>query len=396
MPSHPLHVAVVGAGAFGGWTALALARRGARVTLLDAWGPGNARSSSGGESRVIRGMYGPDRVYTEWVARALAIWEESGARWGEALYHPTGALWMFAGDDAYARASLPLLRDAGLPAAEISIAESRRRFPQVDFAGIATVFVEERAGYLRARRACQVVARAVAAAGGEVRQLRVEPGPVTGGLMTHLALADGCRLAADAYVFACGPWLGPLFPDLMGPALRPTRQEVFFFGPPAGDRRFDEDRCPLWIDFGERIFYGIPGNGHRGFKVADDTRGPEIDPTSDERLSTPERLAEARAVLARRFPAMAGAPLVESRVCQYENTPDGHLVLDRHPRAENLWLAGGGSGHGFKLAPVVGDHMAQQVLGATGPLPQFRLDRLDRLARPGDGEPAARTQFQAR
>ena len=390
MPARPLHVAVVGAGAFGGWTALALLRRGARVTLVDAWGAGNARASSGGESRVIRGMYGPDRLYTEWVARAFAIWEESGVRWGERLYRPTGALWMFAGDDGYARASLPLLADAGLPAAEISLAEARRRFPQIDLSGVSSVFVEERAGYLAARRACRAVARAVAAEGGEVRTVRAEPGAIEREAMSPLPLADGSHLSADAYVFACGPWLGRLFPEAVGDRVRPTRQEVFFFGSPAGDGRFDDERCPVWIDFGPRIFYGIPGNGGRGFKVADDTRGPELDPTSAERAPTPERLADARALLARRFPGMAGAPLVESRVCQYENTPDGHLLLDRHPEAPNVWLAGGGSGHGFKLAPVVGERLAAQVLGNAQPIPQFRLGRLD------ESMPAARTQFQAR
>ncbi len=393
MPSPPLHVAVVGAGAFGGWTALALLRGGARVTLLDGWGPGNARASSGGESRVIRGMYGPDRVYTDWTARAFAIWEEEGARWGEALVHPTGALWMFAGDDGYARASLPLLAEAGLPAEEIAVSEARRRFPQVEFDGIGTVFVEERAGYLSARRACRAVARAVVAGGGELRQIEAEPGMIADGVLRHLRLADGGRLEADAYVFACGPWLGRLFPDVVGAALRPTRQEVFFFGPPAADHRFDEGRCPVWFEAGERILYGIPGHAGRGFKVADDTRGPEIDPTTAERLPSVEGLAVARALLARRFPGLAAAPLVESRVCQYENSPDGHLILDRHPRAENLWLAGGGSGHGFKLAPVVGEHVAALVRGEARPLPQFALARLARWKAAGG---AATTQFEAR
>jgi len=390
MSSQPPHIAVVGAGAFGGWTALALLASGARVTLLDAWGPGNARASSGGESRVIRGMYGADRVYTEWVARSLAMWEERSARWGERLYHPTGALWMFAGDDGYARASLPLLAEAGLPAAEISLAEARRRFPQVRFDGVATVFVEERAGYLTARRACQAIARAVAAAGGEVRQAgaRPERGSISGGVLSTLALDGGTRLAADAYVFACGPWLGELFPEVVGARIRPTRQEVFFFGTPAADARFDEASCPVWVDFGERIFYGIPGNEQRGFKVADDTRGEDFDPTSGERAITAGRLAEARELLARRFPALAGAPLVDSRVCQYENTSDGHLLLDRHPEAENVWLAGGGSGHGFKLAPAVGEHVAKLVRGEARPYPQFRLDR--------SISGAARTQFESR
>jgi glycine/D-amino acid oxidase-like deaminating enzyme len=385
-----LRVAVVGAGAFGGWTALALLRRGAAVTLLDAWGPGNARASSGGETRVIRGMYGPDRIYTDWVVRSFALWRENEARWGTRLYHPTGALWMFSTDDSYARASLPLLAEAGLPAEELGLAEARRRFPQVDFAGVRTVFFEREAGYLAARRACHAVADAVAAEGGEVREAAVRPGPLRGGAMGPLELAGGGALAADVYVFACGPWLGALFPEVVGERVRPTRQEVFFFGTPAGDGRFGEESCPLWIDFDERIFYGIPGNEARGFKVADDTRGEPIDPTTAERTPTPEPLARARALLARRFPGLANAPLVEARVCQYENSPDGNFLVDRHPHAGNVWLLGGGSGHGFKLGPALGEHAADLVLGRVEPLAAFSLERL-----PATSEMPPESQFSA-
>jgi glycine/D-amino acid oxidase-like deaminating enzyme len=369
-------VAVVGAGAFGGWTALALRRRGAEVTLLDAWGPGNARASSGGESRVIRGMYGADRLYTEWVVRSFESWLDHETRRGMRLYHPTGVLWLFSTDDGYARASLPCLQESGLPTFELSSAEAARRYPQIDFTGVRTVFFEERAGLLAARRACRTVAEAVVEEGGSYRQIAVRPGPVRGGTLARLGLADGSRFVADAYVFACGPWLGELFPDVVGRRIRPTRQEVYFFGPPAGDRRFELGALPVWIDFDERIFYGMPAADHRGFKVADDTRGEPLDPTTAERSIRPEPLARARTVLARRFPALAGAPLVESRVCQYECTPDGHLVLDRHPAAANVWIAGGGSGHGFKLGPAVGEHMADLVLGRAEPLPRLSLARL--------------------
>ena len=383
------HVAVVGAGAFGGWTALHLLRRGARVTLLDAWGPGNSRSSSGGETRILRGVYGKDRIYVEWTARALAQWRQAGERWGVPLFHRTGGLWMAGEDDAYARESLPFLADAGLRIAEISLAAARERFPQVDFAGIRTVFYEDEAGYLLARRACRAVAKAVAAEGGEVRIEAASPGPLREGRMAALELADGSTLRADGYLFACGPWLGRLFPAEIGERLlRVTRQEVFFFGIPAGDPRFREDRCPTWVDLsGERIFYGIPGNQHRGFKVADDTRGEPFDPTSGERLATPEILERARDFLARRFPGMAGQPVVETRVCQYENSPDGHLLLDRHPGAGNVWLAGGGSGHGFKLAPVLGETAAGAILDDGTPDPRLRLDR------PGHAADL-RTQFE--
>ncbi len=386
MPTAP-HIAVIGAGAFGGWTALHLLRRGARVTLLDSWGPGHSRSSSGGETRIIRGAYGPDRVYIEWVARSFELWREAEARWNRRFYQPTGMLWMCGEDDGYVRDSLPYLKDVSLPISEVSVEEARERFPQIDFAGVHTVFLEREAGYLLARRACQAGAAAVNAEGGEIRLAAVAPGLFRDGRMDRLELADGSVLEADLYVFACGPWLGSLFPEVIGERfLRVTRQEVFYFATPPGDPRFNEGLFPTWVDLGERIFYGIPGNEHRGFKLANDTRGIPFDPTSGERLLTPARLEEAREVLARRFPALAGAPLVEARVCQYENSPDGHLLFDRHPHAENVWLLGGGSGHGFKLSPALGEYAARVILEDGAP------DSLFKLARPGHGE-CFQTQF---
>jgi glycine/D-amino acid oxidase-like deaminating enzyme len=375
MPPTPT-VAVIGAGAFGGWTALHLLRRGARVVLIDAWGPGNARASSGGETRIIRGAYGGDRVYVDWVARSFELWREAESRWHRRLYHPTGMLWMCGEQDGYVRDSLPYLEAAGLPVAEISLQDARERFPQVDFTGVRTVFVEKEAGYLLARRACQAVAAAISVEGGDVRHTAAAPGPLRNGRMERLELSNGVDLQADFYVFACGPWLGRLFPEAVGERfLRVTRQEVFYFATPPGDPLFEDRLCPTWVDLGERIFYGIPGNEHRGFKVADDTRGIPFDPTSEERLPTPARLEEAREVLARRFPAMAGAPLAESRVCQYENSPDGHVLFDRHPHAANVWLLGGGSGHGFKLSPALGEYAAGTILQDGTPDPLFRLDR---------------------
>lgn len=374
------HVLVIGAGAFGGWTALSLRRAGARVTLLDAWGPGNSRASSGGETRIIRGVYGPDRVYVDWAARAFDRWHEHEARWGVRLLHPTGAVWLFEGDDGYARSCLPLMRDAGLDFAEIGLDEARRRFPQFDLdagGGVRTAFYEPGAGYLFARRACRAVAEAFVAEGGEYRQAAVRPGTVRGGTLAGVELSDGSELSADVYLFACGPWLGQVFPEAVGDRIQVTRQEVYFFGTPAGDPRWLEGRQPIWMDFGlEDIYYGLPGNEDRGLKVAEDTRREAFDPTHGERTVTPARLERARRYLGRRFPALAGAPLVESRVCQYENTPDGHFLIDRHPEAGNVWLAGGGSGHGFKFGPVLGEELARLILEEGTPDPMFGLARL--------------------
>ncbi|MDP9121212.1 MAG: FAD-dependent oxidoreductase [Acidobacteriota bacterium] len=390
MSGHGRHLVVVGAGAFGGWTALWLRRGGARVTLLDAWEPGNSRSSSGDETRILRAVYGPDAIYVELVARSLVLWRESEAEWGERILHPTGALWMFSGDDGYLRSSLPALQASGFAIAELSSGEARERFPQFDFTGVRTLYHEPAAGYLSARRACRAVAAALVARGGEYRQQSVRPGPVRHGRMERLLLASGEGLEADGYVFACGAWLAGLFPDLLGGRILPSRQEVFYFGTPAGSARFGQESCPVWMDFGERIFYGIPGNDGRGFKVADDTRGQPFDPTSGERTPTAASLAEARTHLARRLPDLAAAPLLESRVCAYENSLDGHYLIDRHPEAGNAWLVGGGSGHGFKLSPALGEHLAGVILSGAPLLPQFGL------ARPGlaiAGTTLSGTQF---
>lgn len=373
-------VAVIGAGAFGGWTALHLLRRGAAVTLVDAWGPGNSRASSGGETRVLRSIYGGTRRYVEWTARALAQWKESETAWGERLFFPTGALWMFLGADDYARSSLAAAKDSGFTVEEVGLAAAKQRYPQISFEGVRTVFFEKEAGYLLARQACAAVRHAFVAEGGAYRQAALAPLPATRTAGAPLPLAGGGALAADAYVLACGPWLGQILPDIMTDLIAPTRQEVFYFGTPAGDARFDEETMPVWVTIGEAFLYGIPGNQRRGFKFADDTRGAPFDPTHGERVPSTDGIARARQALGARFPALADAPLLEARVCQYENSPDGHLILDRHPRWDDLWIAGGGSGHGFKMGPAVGEHVADLVLGRAAPeaafsLARFRKDR---------------------
>jgi sarcosine oxidase len=352
--SSGLRVLVVGAGAFGGWTALHLQRSGADVTLVDAWGPGNSRASSGGETRVIRSIYGGDPDYIHWVARSFTLWNA----FGKGIYHRTGALWMFAGDDSYAKRSLPVIKYA---VDELTPAKAAARWPMVNFDGITSVYFEHEAGYLMARRGCEAVKEAFVAAGGTYRIESIDA-PVDIKAMSK---------RADAVVFACGPWLGKLFPDVVGNAVSPSRQEMFFFGPPAGDRHFLD--FPVWVEFSDRVFYGIPAVDSRGFKIADDTRGTTVDPTSLERVVSSEGLDRVRQKLAQRFPAMASAPLVESRVCQYENSPDGHYIIDRHPAASNVYIVGGGSGHGYKLGPALGEHVAAVVLGTDKLKDRFRL-----------------------
>ncbi len=375
MKSKP-HIAVVGAGAFGGWTALHLLERGARVTLLDAWGPGNSRASSGGETRIMRGTYGPDQPYTEMAARALKLWQKYERYWKRRFLHQTGVLWMASSrDDSFEHGSLAPLRQARIKFQELSTAEMKKRWPQINFAGVRWGIYEPECGYLDARASCQAVVDAFVAQGGAYRRLAVTADGLESETLRGLTLSDGSRLKADYYVFACGPWLGKLFPETLGGVIRSTKQDIFFFGPPAGDSRFTDAQLPVWGDHGGRFIYGIPGNDHRGFKVADDTRGPSFDPTLGERVISQATLKRAREYLAFRFPAMKNAPLIETRVCQYEQTSDSHYIVDRHPRMNNVWLLGGGSGHGFKHGPAIGETMAGLILRNLEPDASWRLSR---------------------
>jgi len=378
-------VVVIGAGAFGGWTALELRRRGAQVTLLDAWGPGNARASSGGETRVIRATYGTRAIYTRMAIRAIELWRAHDARWQRGFYRPSGAIWMFGADDSFGRASVASLRAANMPIEELTPAEAAMRFPQITFDDtIQSVLWEPIAGYLYARRACEHVVERFIAEGGVYRQAAVPaPFAVAGGPVRRIVTDAGDTIEADHFVFACGPWLGRLFPDVIGTRVKATRQEVYYFGTPPGDARFNDPQMPVWVDYRERLMYGIPGNANRGFKVADDSTGPELDPTTATREATASGIEAARAFLTVRFPALANAPLLGSEVCQYEASPDSHFIVDRHSGASNVWIAGGGSGHGFKMGPAFGEMLAQYVLGTLTPDPQFALSRL--VAAPAGG-----------
>lgn len=358
-----LHVAVIGAGAFGGWTALYLLRGGARVTLIDAWGPGNSRASSGGETRVMRGTYGPNQPYTELAARALRLWTLNERKWKRQFLHRVGVLWMAASrDDTWESGSLEMLRQADIPYKRLSKRALLKRWQQINFEGIEWGVFEPESGYLLARASCRGVVEAFIGEGGKYSQTAVVVEQNLDSAREGLKLSDGSTLRADRVVFACGSWMSTLFPDTIGSKIRSTKQDVFFFGTPPDDTRFNESQLPVWADHRIPFMYGIPGNEGRGFKIADDTRGVDFDPTKGERRINDERLQSAREYMEFRFPAMRGAPLVETRVCQYEQTPDSHFIIDRHPDAEHVWLIGGGSGHGFKHGPAIGELVAKLVL----------------------------------
>jgi monomeric sarcosine oxidase len=365
-------VVVAGAGCFGTWIAWHLRRAGRSVLLLDAYGPANARASSGGESRVIRMSYGPDEIYTRLSWRSLDMWKELFARVGRAeLFQRTGVLWMALADTQSAKDSLAVLEKVGVPHETLPGRELAKRFPQLRVEPGGWAIWEPESGALLARRAVAAVAADAVAAGVEMKRA-VALAPEGSGKLSSLRLTNGETVSAAAYVYACGPWLGRVVPAALGDRIFPTRQEVFFFGVPAGDDRFEPPAMPVWLDFEQR-WYGIPSLETRGFKLADDTHGDPVDPDNLDRVPSAAGIQNARDFLARRFPGLAQAPLVESRVCQYENTSNGDFVLDRHPGFDNVWVAGGGSGHGFKHGPAVGEFVANLVTTGAATDPRFSL-----------------------
>jgi glycine/D-amino acid oxidase-like deaminating enzyme len=248
---------------------------------------------------------------------------------------------------------------------ELSREELERRYPQIGLDGITKGLLEPRSGVLMARRAVAAVAEDAQRLDVEYRVAQITE-PRGAGAISAVTTNSGERIQADTFVFACGAWLGKLFPEILGARIFPSRQEVFFFGVPAGDARFAPPALPTWL-FQEDEIYGMPDLESRGLKIAVDRHGERVDPDTQSRLASAEGAEEARRFVEKRFPALRGAPIVETRVCQYENTWNGDFLIDRHPEMENVWFVGGGSGHGFKHGPAVGEYVAARILeGAAG------------------------------
>jgi sarcosine oxidase len=369
-------VAVIGAGVFGAWTAWHLAKRRQSVVLIDAYGPANARASSGGETRIIRMGYGAEEIYTRWSQRSLVQWKEFFATTGqEELFQETGVLWLSGGDDARLRQTVATLTRFGVPFKQMDVKALEKRFPQIGLDGITAGLLEPHSGALMARRAVAAVVEDAVQRGVEFRNGQVLE-PKRSGRVPHVATNRGDTIVAGQFVFACGPWLGKIFSDVLGSRIFPTRQEVFFFGVPAGDTRFAAPALPTWL-FQEDLVYGMPDIEARGLKIAFDEHGERVDPDTQSRIVSPAMTEIVRRYIARRFPALKDAPIVETRVCQYENTSNGDFLIDRHPEMENVWFVGGGSGHGFKHGPAVGEYVAGQLLDGATAKERFSLATKD-------------------
>jgi sarcosine oxidase len=366
-----LDFVVVGAGVFGAWTAHHLHARGASVVLIDAYGPASGRASSGGESRIIRLGYGPDELYTRWSARALHRWKEFGARVDQKLFHPTGLLWLSNDDEPSTRGLVSVLSKCGIAYDKLSASELELRYPQLVFRDASWGVLEPESGVLMARRSVQVLVDDAVSNGVEFIRAFALPPKCKGSRLETIQTSDGTSISAGTFIFACGPWLPKVFPELLAGRIQPTRQEVFFFGTPAGDSDF-HSRMPAWLHANHpHRPYAMPSIESRGFKIAIDRHGPDFDPDSGCRLVSESSVAEVRGYLKEHVPALHQAPVVETRVCQYENTWNGDFLIDRHPQLEDVWIVGGGSGHGFKHGPVVGEYVTARIFDNASAEPRF-------------------------
>lgn len=353
-------VAIVGAGAFGAFTALELRERGAKVTLVDAYGPGNIRASSGGESRNIRASYGERELYTRWATEAWGLWHQRQEEFGRRLIYPNGSLRVLAPEAL--EAQLPIFRKLGLPFEVLSGDEVSRRWPQYRFNSDEKVFFEQRSGSVKAHEALVAVCETFEQKGGTLKIGRAAMGQGAGGRLNNLTV-DGEALSAGRYVLAAGPWLPKFLPELLGDRIQCPRAELFYIGSPPGDERYRWEHVPNITD---RSRYTSADSGG-GYKIAARHTGALQDPDSADRMPSRELTAQILEYVARRLPGLVGQPIVQSYVCQTEVTDNSHFIIDTHPEMANVWIAGGGSGHAFKMGPKLGRYVADCVGGKPQP-----------------------------
>ncbi len=366
----PADVVVVGAGAFGGWTAYHMRQLGARVRLVDAYGPGNSRATSGDETRGVRSSYG-DRgiraeLWTTWANRAIDRWAAFDAEWGRQmqlrLFFNTGDFIFRSAPETFTSRTQELWKQLRIPFEIAKVEDVARDYPQFDLTKIAFAMYDPRAGVVRARRACEVVAEAFRQSGGEVLMGHATLGARDGERLQNIRTAGpAATLTAATFVLALGPWFPKALPALMATRIRTPLGHVHYFGTPPGDDRFTFPNIPSWNFPGVTGWAALPPD-NRGFRVRMRGSAP-TDPDTSDRAFDRSYDALARTFLAERFPQLSNAPLLETRACHYDMSASGNFIIDRFPGFSNVWVAGGGTAEGFKFGPVVGEYIAKRVLG---------------------------------
>lgn len=369
-------VAIVGAGIFGVTAALTLARRGHRVTLLDPGPLPHPLAESTDVSKAIRLDYGADEAYTALAEQALEGWRRWNAAWPAPLFHEGGVLFlcrMPMEPGGFEHESFTLLERRGHRLERLDAARISARFPAFRPGVYVDGYFNPAGGHAESATVVSallddaVAAGALVAAGQQALRLEERGARVTG-----VTLASGATIAADQVVVAAGAWTPQLVPSL-AEHLRPVGQPVFLLAP-ADPAPFEAARFPvLSADISRTGYYGFPVTREGLVKIANHGVGRAAHPGSSQRAVSAEEEPRLREFLRESLPGLADAPVARSRLCLYSDTWDEHLWIARDPERAGLVVAGGGSGHAFKFAPILGDMIADALEGAHHPaLARFR------------------------
>lgn len=425
-------VIVIGSGIWGSFTALNLRRMGVKVTLVDAYGPGNARQTSGDETRGVRSSYG-DRpgqqgeTWTLWARESMEKWKQFDIEWGKPLrlnlFHVCGDMIFRNEWDSFQLRTKVWWDKNKIPYHVLNVDDVRKSFPVFNLDDITAVLYEPDAGVVRARRATQAAAAAFEALGGKIVIGRATPSRIENGKLEEISLDTGEKLRADTFIFAVGPWLGKTFPELFAKKTRVPIGYVIYFATPVGDHRFTYPNLPTFNFPGVTGWPALPVD-NRGFRVrgaertpnppttaanggsgprqaSSNTNGPvtdtgsnlanaggngrggrgggggrgqqevplaQQDPDTSDRWADQDRIAGSRRFVAHRFPLLKDAPVAQTHACHYESTSSGNYIIDKHPGLSNVWIAAGGNAEGFKMGPKIGDYVAHRVMGRTDPV----------------------------
>jgi sarcosine oxidase len=342
-----------------------LAARGQRVLGLERFGPAHDRGSSHGDSRIIRQSYFEDPAYVPLLLRAYELWDQMGADSGTDLITLTGGLYLGRPDSPAVAGSLRAAREWGLPHEVLDAGEIRRRFPTLSPDDDEMALYETAAGFVRPELTVSAHLGLAEKRGAELHF--DEP------VLDWSATADGgvrVTTAAGSYtagrlVICPGAWAPELLADLEVP-FTVERQVMHWFQPTGGTGPFTAH--PVYIHEaadGTQI-YGFPAidGPDGGAKVAFFRRGSVTTPETIDRVVHPDEVAAMTEHLHGVLPTLPGRHLT-AVTCMYTTTPDHHFVLAAHPAHEQVTVACGFSGHGFKFVPVVGEILADLATEGT-------------------------------